>query len=336
MALVKEIGTAIGQRDLITKLKDFIAARTNWSNKEFTDGGIGGRASDIQFTIQQGASPLMYYSLITDVTNSRPRMQFAAHSSFNATTIYHSHTGGYGSSRYEAISIARTSDDVGGQPAKTFNYWFYCDDLDDGYLIVVVEVGQGEGWFQHFFMGKLATYPGVSNGYYSHGTIGPALATDDRGNYNYASTDHAMGAIHGLRFGGALLESGQLLDHVGTWRKVGSQTMEDFNDRAYATFCLNSNGVICEFNMHAPNWDANAASISAPLMPSHMYVKKNGVTGKFAPMGRIPGVWHVCTESIAEAKLLTLGTNDYRIFPAIGSRRISRNGRYGGIAVHEP
>lgn len=343
MALVKETGTATGQIDLLQKINDFIANDVaNWSVQNFGSvGAISGFPNDRQLSIVRNSGTALYVHLISQIDDARPRLYFAGSSAYSGnSTAWNSHASGYGP-RYGGLSLPPST--AGGDP---FNYWFYATD---DYFTGIIEI-EG-GWFQPFYFGGLLNPDGTTAATTAviTGTIMYERRTHSQADYNSTSQkgsnflEDCVCPLGAMGINSLNLESGQAgcayRRPNGSWNQLGSWDEPLSVTSAYRSYDRRWDDGFDEYPKSAiikPCWQVRNNSQNM-LIPLHtVEVTQTGPTsGKYNHQGTMLGVRACATDGIAEAGIVSSEGIDWRVFPAMRTRRIFHRHQWMGIAFQE-
>jgi hypothetical protein len=340
MTLHYESGSSNGQVDLVSKLATFVDVSSGgqWELVEHLGvGAVTGNPSDAQATIRM-ASPndAIYFHFTTMIGNARPRMRILPSTGFSSGVIGTSQTGvaGSGSTQNKGISIPES--------AVTFTYHFCAGPT---WLYVFIQFAGGE--YQHFSFGRVDRFPGVDNSYWCHGSVSSSSWTSSVMDYTDLTTNFGLPWYENLFKGGTAQQTsgnasiGWFYQHAGSFLEICMDTGVA-SARCFTSFARNAQthpngddgeGLGTFFTLDP---QSSAANIITPLMPAYMIVPKVGRSGWWTLAGAIPGARACWTEAYAENEEIIVGSDKWRIFPAVKSRRIVGYGsaRFMGIAVH--
>lgn len=362
MALAFETGQTTGQLDLLAKLADFITndAPASWTVQSLGSvGAISGFPLDQQLSIRMnntGSAPAGnrkgYLHLISQLSDANPRMYFAPSTAYtDASTAWHSQSGGLGGTGWQGISIPKTAS------SPPMNYWFHCDI---NYLWVTV--GIDGGWFQHLFFGSIlaknpAIITGEFQGLYCAGTIQFGQRNNTNHNYNVMTGGlippaQGLGLLQGIetpvgclgrKAGGGASQpatgSARIRNTESEWLYVGHYdrliTVAPAGE-AYRTFDIVDDGSSFIYSRAAvpasipAQFDAN---IVTAMRRSWVSVKHPDKAGKFQDFGPIPGAYVTGTQVRAEAETIEIDGDYFIIFPLVRTRRVDHFFMNAGLAI---
>jgi hypothetical protein len=338
MALVKQSGIVNGQVALLDAIESIVTASAGWSVVTREHLTLSAFPDDDQLTIRRGSG--MYFSIRTSVNGVTPRMYMGAHSTAPVSTDeFEAFSGFYPDGQHEVISVQATDDDKPGVslPLMVHDYYMW---IDDDYLIVVVGVDSGAGWFQTFFMGRLIPFTGVSNGDICLGDVGFNQGIDARSNYdgNRFGGNYYQFSMHGM--GGRALADyfGHVRDHAGNWVAISSYAQTSGTPPAYLSWADGGDTTITHASGVVVNepWRTNISNIIPVILPCFLFAPHTTISGKYAPMGQLPGFYYISADGLEEGATVVSGSDSYQVFPAIRTNRVSHYAQYSGIAIKEP
>lgn len=336
MALVVQSGVAVGQVDLLSELETFVGTLAGWAVEDSRGpGGVPG-GSEADLTLEHLASGL-FVILVTDIAHTK-RMRSRVLNSYASGSNFDSQAGeAYADEEW--FSIQATDDDIAGQPNQTHNYWFFSDD---NYIHGMVEVdgGADSGLFISFGFGVLDLLTGVNNGFFNFGSW--LFNGDTRYHYDsgIVSNNVHTGSIIGVG-PNATGVYGHLKDHGGTWRSIVTRHSDSNTTQALPSFASGHNGVALRFSdKHISHriYTTDPVTIIPPMIKSAIYAPHSVTSGKYTPMGTIPGCRFIPMDSVGEAALVISGTEEWRCFPAQRTKRLGGSanlGQFAGIAYLE-
>ena len=348
MAISYQTGSYTGQMSLLGTLQAFVtaASNANWSVDYWS--GDGYKINDNRLTLYY--TPGIRFSFVTSIDNTPSKaslwpsgksfIELVAHSTLDNMVAVHLQPGSYSDTGddtqyYELISTPNTVADGGvGTDTRVGNYWFF---LDDSYIHIVLEPGQGEGFFQHIFIGQLSLFNGVSFGYYAATSVDQE--TPGESEWNNADPGH-VGHPAGPKIDLNAGPFGHLMKDNGDWVRVNDGQGTEANDSAWTSYALGVSGSPTNRVNQVvwnPIWTTNPANIVPPLFRTQLFAEHSSDTPRKAPMGEVPGCHIIPTDQgFGEAELLVIGSDEYLVFPALRSQRIEVDKyRFLGVAVQK-
>lgn len=342
MTLQYETGTSSGTIDLLEKLADFIGAPGNKGQnttvvREDAPGTITGHSNDQQLVLEF-STPGVIVAFQTDVDNATTphRIWFEPALSLGlAGTPYDGHTGGYAGG-HTSLTRSGISAPASG---STFTYHFF---HDDGWLYIVLKFDGG--YYQHAFVGQLEVIGSHNYGFYVCGMTSKNVLTED---YNTTSLSQScFTQCHPIAGGSSASSTtrngGSIRNHDGEWIPVhqGSEGSEDdykgfaqtLQGYPYYRY-LNHRYSLCSPPSH--HLSSNFVQAFRKTLVAEPHVTLAGSDSNMAIAGYVPGAFLTSNEVISEDAVLTIGSDDYIIFP-VRTRRIEHRERYTAIAVKKP
>jgi len=338
MALVVENGIVAGQKALLSALNDHITNDVaGWSVNQLTtyeaDPVFDPGVNEDWLVLRMGTE--FYFHLESFIRSDRPRLKLGGSSAVDGSDgIFGGHTdqNPQYSKDVQFISMSLPKTD-------NIEYWFHSDD---NYLWISCLMSSG--YWQHAFLGKPNLFAGTNNGFIVAGGV-PRYGDSDA-NYDFDNTTLSGDNIYSVNpVGPVSLVSGSsqgsyyCFSHAGNWVEV----CDDFQtSNAIGYISTNHSGSTApsagpgNFSVFMPPFQVHATNIVATLNPVMLFMPHSTLTGRMAPYGNFPGAFYVWNENIAEQQVLTIGTDDYIVFPAMKTRRVVHRLQYAGIAIKTP
>jgi hypothetical protein len=317
---VYETGTATSPLDLLSKLRTFALAN-GWSENNYSARTTGtGQA----LQINKGGNFVTFRTDISVVTGNNP-------------TPY---IGVYGHTSYSAgntESQPGTSDVAGtfqmwanGLPGPYQAYHFISGtELGGEFLHIIVEVTAGT--FKHFGTGSIVKLGAITSGQWVHVS---------NWHYNATYIDNPLNGQHAWPFDGSsysLAQSGGMRLRADAdaasprWLDAGNDSASAWNNRHMAAgprniWTSNVPGVVRNLYQYA------ASALTGRNVLSPAYLMGERIGGLWNMLGYVPGVRWCNITNLSPNDVLTIGADQWKVFPVIRKNGIAgqvNSGVYG-------
>lgn len=346
MALIMETGTASGQKDLLDKLNTFMdtnAATNGWTKTAYIlEGGVssvseGSLASERCLTLRKGTACYFHAMSLSSPpwAPTRPRIALSASTGFTSgNNALNQTSGGYGGNSLNSTDWTCVAVPV----ATSFDYWFH---FDSDYLICTLAMAGG--YYQHWVFGQLVDRGGQSNGFFVHGSAGGGGVNTVYDFDSATKTGNCLTSTSPFGVGTGDIAAGQggrVMNHAGSWVELAGDWQEGGAFAHFNLSSVNSGTANANFpktsNIFLPPSDVGGSVIQSPLLPIWLAVPHSSLSGRFCLLGRVPGAWYINIENIVEEQSITIGADDYLVFPAGKTKQVDHGTRYVGVAILTP
>lgn len=198
----------------------------------------------------------------------------------------------------------------------SMTYHFFTQNSGDQ-VFAVVEYASGK--YQWFGFGVMEKYGSWTGGEFMFGStrgVGATISSRIGGPYKYHQTSTRATIMQDNS--GIPSHATVDVDSETGWHEAlsgdnstpSARRLIDINSRVHAAL---------------DNTSPNSVNAVAPFMPYKIYVSRSAASGMasgaglgFTPLGEIPGFYSCWIENFVPAQQVTLGSDDYRVFPWCG------------------
>lgn len=328
-----ETGSASGVVDLITKLEVFMAAN-GWTTDSFATEGTGKR-----YHAHRGSVYFNARAYAAETVSGA--LQDGGNTNVSALAMNLSTAATGGSAWFDNPGAPATSAPLyhtaglDGLSAAIPAYHFFAHNSGDQ-IVVVVEYASG--YYQWLVFGTLAKFGTYTGGAYFTGSR--------HGLSNLVQSNN--GFVPGIGFFSKQSQVGTTTSPAFVSVSVDSETGWHWSDSYSSGRDAAKRYIVDNFKRYETTLgiQPNTLNSLAVMMPVVVSVER-GTTShgseRLSPLGELPGVYFLRISSLTPGQQITLGSDDYRVFPfyyknnaaALPSSIGTGHSSYYGFAVKE-